>query len=280
MSFDRSYRALGFAFRIRANRLGIGLLLDGLLAPFRHDTDEVLPTYFFVEGEDRASLVMARGWLRDAPTAAELIDFVMWDVHMEAIRRSEPYLALHAAAAAVKGQGVIIAGRQDAGKSTLVAGLTAAGFDYLTDECALIDLHTGLLEPFPKALCLSRASVDAIPGLFDRLPIELRARPRAQYHVAPSAIRPDAIGSACQPKRIVFPQYEEGETALEPVSRGWALNALVTDSFNFEQYGAPGIAALAALVSDTECFRLRVGNLDDAVAILTQSESLLAPIPG
>lgn len=282
MSFEGSYRALGFDFRIRTNGRRIGLMLDRLFAPFREPIDDFLPTYFILEEDERATLVMAKGWIREAPRAVELIDYVMWDVHMEAIRHSAPLLALHAAAASLEGEGVIIAGPQESGKSTLVAGLTAAGFDYLTDESALVDLQTGLIHPFPKALSLDRSSVDLIPGLLERLPSELRDRPRAQYHVAPDHLRLGSIGNACPPSRIIFPkyepEYEEDETLMEPVSRGWALNALVRESFNFGHYGAAAISALAALVSDAECFRIRMGNLDEAVSLLTYSESPLAEV--
>ena len=50
-----------------------------------------------------------------------------------------------------------------------------AGCEYLSDEVALVDLESGMLHPFPRALGMSQRSIGFIPGLLERLPPELGA---------------------------------------------------------------------------------------------------------
>ena len=50
-----------------------------------------------------------------------------------------------------------------------------AGCEYLSDEVALVDLESGMLHPFPRALGMSQRSIGFITGLLERLPPELGA---------------------------------------------------------------------------------------------------------
>jgi hypothetical protein len=273
-SFDQAYSALGYEFRIRSTEPQVAFLLHRLLAHFAQEGGEDLPAYsLFARGgqEGGFQLNMPKGWIREARKAIDLQEFILWDVYMEAIKSCGDYLALHASAASLDGVGMVFPGRQNAGKSTLVAGLVSSGFGYLTDEAALVDLASGFLHPFPKGLVLAHDSVRAIPDLMNRLPEELRDRPSSQYHVAPDEVRVDAIGEPCPLRLVIFPRYQEsGTTAAESIPRAEGLMTLLEDSFNFMTLGDPAFRLAAELSRELHFYRLTVSDLKDAAGVVRQ----------
>ena len=65
----------------------------------------------------------------------------------------------------------------------------------------------------------------------------------------------------------MFPKYEQGATThLEPVPRAEALVELTKNTFRFREHPRRALDALSAVVREVECYRLRVGDLDEAVA--------------
>jgi hypothetical protein len=266
---DRSYRAMSYEFRVRSNVPRLGFLLDRLLAPFRAVPANGGPTYSLVHtpGKPRPfSLYLDDERLHEVETAATMLDFVLAHITVQAVERMEDHVALHAAAAAWDRRGIIFPGPQDAGKTTLVAGLTRVGFAYLSDEAALIDPLTGLLHPFPRALAMDGNSLDAIPGLRGKLSPDHDQFMRFRYHVAPDDLRPGAVGRPCRVQYVIAPKYEAGtETALEPMSRAVALMTLAENSFNFVRFGAVAVDSLRGVLDGVTCYRLRIGGLEDGI---------------
>jgi hypothetical protein len=267
--FDRSYRALSYHFRVRTNLARAGFLLDRLLAPFRASTSKEVPTYDLVqtnEGQYPFSLYLDGSRVQQVESASSMLDFVLANVTVQAVELMEDFVALHAAAAAWGGRGIIFPGPPDAGKTTLVAGLTRIGFAYLTDEAALIDPRTGFLHPFPRALAMDERSIDVIPGLRQKLPPDHDQFMRYRYHVPPDDLRPGAVGRPCRVEFVIAPRYEAGgETVLEPMSRAEALMMLAENSFNFVRFGGKAVESLRQAMDGVKCYRLRTGTLEDSI---------------
>ena len=267
--FERSYRAISYRFRVRTNFPRLGFLLNRLLGPFRTDSTNGGPMYSLVHTDDERfpfSLYVDDSRLQEVESAASMLDFVLADVTIQAVERMEDHVALHAAAAAWDRRGIIFPGQPDSGKTTLVAGLTQVGFAYLSDEAALIDPHTGLLHPFPRALAMDARSVDAIPGLRRKLPPDHDQFMRSRYHVPPDDLRPGAVGRPCRVKYVIAPKYEAGgDTELEPMSRAEALMTLAENSFNFVRFGSLAVDSLRGTLEGVKCYRLRIGSLEDGI---------------
>jgi hypothetical protein len=267
--FQRSYQAFSYGFRVRSNVPRAGFVLDRLLAPFRARGSNGVPTYYLVRMQGERfpfSLYLDDVRIQEVESASSMIDYVLADVTINAVEGMDNFVALHAAAAAWGGRGLVFPGQPDAGKTTLVAGLTQVGFAYLSDEAALIDPETGFLHPFPRALAMDQGSVDAIPGLRQKLPPDHDELMRFRYHIAPDDLRPGAVGRPCRVHFIIAPRYEPGgETVLEPVSRAEALMNLAENSFNFVRFGARAVKSLRKAMEGVRCYRLRVGNLEDSV---------------
>jgi hypothetical protein len=271
---DHTYRSLAYEFRIRTNLVPLGLALDRLLSPFRTSRANGVPGYTLLEhprGPGPFAVYGRRRCLHRAASPGGALDFVLWDANLRAIDGARDHVVLHAAAAAWRGQGILLPAPPDSGKTTLVAALTRAGFAYLTDEAALIEPEAGWLHPFPRALWMDGPAVDAIPNLRRDLPPELLAYSGRFYHVPPEVLRSNGIGGPCRVRYVVAPSYQRGaRTKLEPITRAAAITLLAENSFNFGRFGAAGLAVLAAATEGADCYRMRIGDLQIAVNTIMQ----------
>jgi hypothetical protein len=268
-TFDRSYRALGYGFRVQTDVARLGALVDSLLSPFRIEEANELPTYLLRQPEPGKAVAYLDGReFATTVTPAGVVDQVLYEVNQEAIRRTSEYLLVHAAAASWRGRGLVFPAPMDSGKTTLVAGLIRAGLRYLTDEAALIG-QDGSLHPYPKTLGLRPPSMEAIPELQKSLPPEFAWRSRLKYHVRPQDLRPRSIGRPCPVGYVIVPSYSRGSrNVLESLGSPEALMELATNCFNLNRFGATGLALLAGVVRNAQCYKLRMGDLDGAVTIV------------
>ena len=143
------------------------------------------------------------------------------------------------------GIGVALPASMESGKSTLTTGLVRAGFSYLTDEAVLLDWETGDVIPFPKPISLDTGSWALFPDLEPHgdLPDGYK---RTQWQVAPTGIRPDAMGAPCRIRYFVFPKYTHGATTrLTPLARGEATVELAKNTFRFNERARRSLDALA-----------------------------------
>jgi hypothetical protein len=92
-----------------------------------------------------------------------------------------------------------------------------------------------------------------------------------QWLVAPRAIRPDAVGAPCAARFLVFPRYEPGvSTELRALSRAEATVELARNTFAFREQSRRSLDTVAMIVRAAEVYRMAVGDLDDAVALLDE----------
>lgn len=262
------YRAIDFAFSVRAEDPALAGALDALYGQFRVGPGEADggPVYDLRRRADGYEGVLAEGWEVEAETVAGLLDYITWDVQRFAIESVTGMLAVHASAASLDGVGFAFPAHMDSGKSTLIAGLVNDGFHYLSDEAALFDPHDGALHPFAKPLKLSRSSVRAVEGLYERVMAGPFGEDRGIFHVRPDELRRGSIGGPCRLGYVIAPRYSEGATtSLEPMSRAEAAVVLAENSFNFKELGAEGLSILKAAVADADCYRLSIGDLGEAV---------------
>jgi hypothetical protein len=186
-------------------------------------------------------------------------------VNHEAVRASDHLLLIHAGGVERNGQAIVFPAAPAAGKSTLVAGLVERGFRALTDEVVAIEPATGDLLPYLRPIALKRGSWEVLPELRPRVPVEVEPYLTEQWFVPPSRIRADAGGRRSRLTVVVLPRYAPGEpTALTPLSRASALEALAGSSHNLGHWGQEGFRVLGGLVADARCHRLVSGSLDGA----------------
>lgn len=278
------FRALGHDFRVRTTDPALGRYLERVFAAFAAPGDAA-STYTV-----REDVTDGRSWftvrfqdeeLTRTAGAGMALGMLLWHVNQETVRRSSELCLLHAAAAEHHGVAVVLPAPMESGKTTLVAGLVRAGLRYLTDEAAAIDPCRLLVHPFPKALSVDPGSWSVLADL--RPAVDDRVAPyvRAQWHVPPDAIRPNAVAPATPVRAVVAPRYVEGAaTRLEPISRAEALQLLVRSTFFFREHGRRNFETLAHVARQSACYRLVVGDLAFACELVIDLLDDLVPTGG
>ncbi len=182
-------------------------------------------------------------------------------------RRSDWTAVLHAAAVGdATGRALLLPGGNGRGKSTLVVALLAAGYRYLSDDCAPLDRDLRVV-PVPFGVCLK-------PGSW-----EIAARHLPATASAP--VFPGAAGQPCRylpapgpapspmpPSLIVFPRFEAavrpGLRRLAPVE---TLQRLVAGRAWLSRR-PEDLRATLALIERLPAYALDYGALADAVALI------------
>lgn len=272
--FEEHYQVLSSRFRIRSEVPGVDTLVGRFLAPFRApESSGSSPCYEVVSPGDQ----MRFGVVRDgrcvhrSDSLTSVADFLLWEANTEPIGRVREYLVVHAGAVSWRDRGLVLPAPADHGKTTLTAGLTSAGFSYLSDEAALIDPATGHLRPYPRALWFEPPTLDLFPEVCLSLPAECRVDGRVHYQVSPDDLRPGAVGGTCRIRYVIAPRYAKGsDTFLEPISKAAGVHLLARNAFNFEDFGLRALLVLAEVVRGADCYRLSIGDLSEGVALIEE----------
>jgi hypothetical protein len=121
------------------------------------------------------------------------------------------YLCLHAGAVARDGRGFLLPAAAGSGKTTLVAGLLARGFQYLTDDVAVLERTTGHLLPFGRSLAVKAGAREALAPLYPGLagaPSHRRPDGERVWYLPPPV---DVWPAAPMPVRfVILPRYAPG----------------------------------------------------------------------
>ncbi|QBI20264.1 hypothetical protein ER308_12270 [Egibacter rhizosphaerae] len=192
---------------------------------------------------------------------AGAVAMLLWHVNRRAVEDSSHLVRLHASGAERDGHVLVLPGRIEAGKSTLVAGLVRRGWRYVTDEAIALDPDTLAVHPYPKPLAIDPGSWEVLADLNPGHPPGLAERLPKQWQVAPETIRADAVSAGGQPRLVVFPSYEPGAaTSVEPISRADTLLELTRCAFEF----APerDLAVLGRLAATSAGYRVTLSDLD------------------
>jgi hypothetical protein len=185
----------------------------------------------------------------------------------------------HAGGVSRDGAGFVFPADMEQGKTTLTTGLVRAGFRYLTDEGVAFRPGTAEIEPYAKPMSIDPGSWHLFPELEPRVDLAADDYKKDQWQVPPASVRPDAAGGVCVARGIVFPQYQGGEhTMLEPIGRAEALVELAKNTFNFRTRGREALEALAVVVRDVDCYRMTVGDLDTACALVDELAATLTGV--
>lgn len=259
------FRALGHDFSIKTDDAALGRYLTQLLQPFAVP-GRARSGYRILGTEDGRYGT----WFEDEPLEEQgdrrrALTVLFWHINRQVVERSPHLVRLHAAAAALGQAAVILPAPMESGKTTLVAGLVRAGLRYLTDEVAAIDPETLIIEAYPKALSVDPGSWKVLASLRPSVDSAVEPFLPHQWQVPASSIRPDAIADRARPCLLVLPRYRaSSRTVLERISRADALVEAVSATFDFQEAPQRDFSVLARLVRTTECYRLTVGDLDQA----------------
>lgn len=263
------FRAQGLAFGVVTNVHLLPDHLETVFAPFRDDRE---PARLYsllerIEGDGtRYELHLDDQLLTTALSSSDAIRDLVRSVNREMMLASPESLFLHSSAVEHAGAAVLLPGMQDAGKTTMAAGLARDGLRYLTDEVVVLDPTSLVVRPFAKPLSVDPGSWEV---LADLRPTGDAAFSSVQWQVPAHAFGDHAVAPDSRPRLVVFPHYEaEAVTALSPMTPAEALMELARHCLNLLDHGPRGLAALAEVVTRCPSFRLTVGDLAEACALV------------
>ena len=194
-------------------------------------------------------------------------------MNMQVALGERRHLLLHAAAVERGGRAAILPGESGSGKSTLAALLGEAGWRLLADEFVMIDLASGLIRPFPRAISLKNQSIAAMEAVVadaGRFGPHLSDTPKGELrHLRP---KPDAIARMDEPAKpalILFPTFGP-EAAVEGVSRSELFARMTEGSTNYSDLGEAGFVRLSQLAQTVPAVRFAYPDGPTGMAIVEQ----------
>lgn len=185
----------------------------------------------------------------------------------EVDRRSTSYALIHAGAVKRDGVVLLLPGQAESGKSTLVAGLVRAGWDYISDELASLDPTTGLLHPYTRPISIDVGAYPVFPELDGRY--DLTAE---QWHVDPADLRPGAkVVEPVRPTHIVFNRYvADAPTELNELSGMGVVRRLLENAVRLATIGVAGFDIVIDTARSVRAAELTSGSLVEQIDAIDQ----------
>jgi len=187
------------------------------------------------------------------------------------IARARPDLYfVHAGVLSFEGEAILLAGESGAGKSTLTYALASAGLEYLSDEIAGIEPGTGLVHPYPRAICLKRE-----PPAPLALPSSGCLRTEWTLHVAARSLSATIARGPSPLKKVFFIRYTPSQKspAVRRLSVGEAALRLYQNALNQLAHPESGLDSTLNLVREARCYELLSAGIEDTVrAVLDPPE--------
>jgi hypothetical protein len=272
----RAYRLLSSHVTIRCAREEQARIVHSVLEHLQARHDDAMPATAFVDVietsdgllvyRDRALFARCAGVEALAPVIKSLV----W---MTALRDQRFFLEIHAGVVSDGARCLLLPAAPGSGKSTLTAALVHAGYEYFSDEVALLADRTLAVHPVPLAICVKDSGIDVLAKLFPRLrtlPLHHRGDGKRVAYMPISTPQRPATAKPRPVAALVFPRLARGAgTALIPLSRGEALQRLLAECLAVsERLDVRRVDALVRWIAGIDCYALNHDALDDAVAAI------------
>ena len=133
------------------------------------------------------------GWSGGSGMRRLLIDYVRPALQISLLPKGR--VALHSAAVALEGKGILLAGWAESGKTEATLGFLQAGAAFVSDKWTILDGDGSAIHHFPTPITVRNWMIDLIPGLRDRLKGTELLRARAAG-LATSVLRVEVLARA------------------------------------------------------------------------------------
>ena len=262
---DRLVWAAGISFSVFGVRIGVRVSTENLLAPlirrfpvgWKPETSTIVERLYSIIGDSigRSFSVRRFGLLYgDVQQLArtmhveDLHEALESDMDFYLAQAARQRLFVHAGVVAWKGQAIVIPGRSQSGKSTLVKAFLEAGASYYSDEYAVFDKR-GRVHPFPRLLSIrgdahkttSRLSAESLGSQTGTVPLSVGVVALTSYKA----------GAQWRPKVL---------------SPGRGSLGLLANAFAAREHPEQALATLGNVVSRAPILAGTRGEAADAVA--------------
>ena len=192
----------------------------------------------------------------------DVLRHIRFSVIQTLIEARSDLLWFHAGAATLRGRALVLPGARGRGKSTLVTGLCARGWAYLSDDIVPLSPSSSHVVSFPVT-----PTKREFPG--QEMSADWLHEPtKVDVSVAPTSICRHAVSVGA----VVFPIYRTGASLeLTPCPSARAVVELLEQCRNFRSHREGGVRYLCGLVERLPVFRLSFSDGDRAAELLAHS---------
>jgi hypothetical protein len=276
-----TYAADGLTFTARAGDPADQALLDSVFHDMR-STGEArpgLPEYVLAR-------VAGPAWAVEGPRVDRFVTPELGDaiarmfagLSIAVLDASPEHLHLHAAAAVSEGRAVVIPATRYTGKTTTVANLLAAGWEFITDEIVTLD-QPGRVSGVPRPLGLKPGAAEHISLPLD---VVVPTSPTTGFRYA-SVGRNGGLVCAHAPVGTValleFPNDPNEAARVERLHPADAVVALMQHTLDAARYGPEAVVRLAELTCGAISARVFRGSPEGTVAAIAELAARPAPEP-
>jgi hypothetical protein len=193
---------------------------------------------------------------------------VEWVLTMAALDALDNYLQIHAGVVSIEGNGWLLSGAPDAGKTTLSLALALNGAELFSDEIALLDVSGLKLWPFRRDMTVHRGTWVFFAAELEMLP-QASYRDFGEFAYIPPHLISTVSKMPVELSRLVFPAWQlAAPLAIQPLGPAETARRLLGQAINLEPWGAAGIEAVAAMVSGAPAIEVVFGDAREAATYL------------
>ncbi len=274
---EHRYRLLSSCIQIRYSRVEQVEWIDPVLSHLRCNLSSAPTKILDVVEKDDGSiyfsqngevLLVCNEYNQLAPMAKGLV----WQT---AIRQHDFFLDIHAGVVSDGKRCFLFPAAPGSGKSTLIAALIQNGFQFYSDEVALLHEDSLQVEPVPLAICVKDTGVEVLSAFYPELlslPLHHRGDGKLVRYMPPPVSSVPAAGRLRSVGAVIFPSYTPNAvTRLQKLEKMTALESMMRECLIVDaRLDLERVTALVDWVDKTPCYTLHVSDLDAAVALVSE----------
>ncbi|WP_260295707.1 hypothetical protein [Sedimenticola hydrogenitrophicus] len=206
----------------------------------------------------------------EAQRLAPLVKGLVWQT---AVSTHEFFLDIHAGVVGDEQFAYLFPAAPGSGKTTLTAALTHHGFEFFSDEVALLHGNQFLVEPVPLAICIKDTGMAVLsryyPQLTD-LKLHLRGDGKRVRYMPPPLEALPPTDTLRPVGAIFFPHYSPHQpTKLEPLKSIEALESLLQECLIVDtRLNKEKVLGMLNWIETIPCYRLTVSDLGEACSLV------------
>ena len=278
LAYKKVFRVPGRILEICCQDKEIGVMLDEAMAHLTIDHGPVVEARLLVVPAEKETncwdiFSNTTSVFTDVSTESVLPHLLqlVFDLSCKALSQ---YFLFHAAVISKVSKAVLFPAHVGSGKTTLAAMLAKRGFQYFSDELAVIDVETLKVRPFTMPMSIKPGSLAVLTPEYpelDTLADHFRPDGKVVRYLQPPNESLPETDSTATVSALVFPHYKEGDgNYLMSLSKEDTLQRLVQTCSSDRSLRPQDIKAMLAIVEQSECMALHYEDTHEAIRLLAE----------